>query len=111
MKRLMQALNSNTQEKEQYRGRHDEMFSQTSALNSRIEELENHKMLLLDKLKNEYGDKGSLDYIIKSQGLENVKGKKLTNRISNDEYNPEANRRAADDHYKNTSKSSFNTPG
>jgi hypothetical protein len=68
------------------------MYGQTSALNARIEELENHKLLLLDKLKS-YGDKGSLDYIIKTQGLEGVKGKPLGNRIKNEEYNPEANRR------------------
>ena len=41
------------------------MFNQTSALNSRIEELESHKLLLLEKLKA-LVDKNSLEYIIKT---------------------------------------------
>jgi len=101
-------MNMTENEKGQYQNRHDEMFNQTSALNARIEELENHKLLLLDKLKG-YGDKGSLDYIIKTQGLEGVKGKPIGNRINNEEYNPEGRRQAADEAYKN-SQSSFNAP-
>ena len=41
------------------------MFTSVSALNARIEELESHKLLLLEKLKG-YGDKGGLEYIIKT---------------------------------------------
>ena len=41
------------------------MFESVSALNQRIEELESHKLLLLEKLKG-YGDKGGLEYIIKT---------------------------------------------
>lgn len=62
---MLSAMDSTENEKATFRNRHDEMFNQTSALNARIEELENHKLLLLDKLKG-YGDKGSLDYIIKT---------------------------------------------
>ena len=51
--------------------RHDDMFEQTSALNARIEELESHKLLLLEKLKA-LGDKSGLEYIIKTQKLDNV---------------------------------------
>ena len=65
IQRMLAAMESNENEKATFRNRHDEMFNQTSALNARIEELENHKLLLLDKLKG-YGDKGSLDYIIKT---------------------------------------------
>jgi len=45
--------------------RHDEMFNSVSMLNSRIEELEMHKIVLLQKLKN-HGDKSSIDHLIKS---------------------------------------------
>jgi hypothetical protein len=41
------------------------MFSAVSSLNGRIEELEQHKLHLLSKLKK-YGDKGDLSYIIKT---------------------------------------------
>jgi len=53
-------------EKLEYQTRHDEMFASVSTLNTRIEELEQHKIHLLDKLKREYGDKGGLEYIIKT---------------------------------------------
>lgn len=52
-------------EVERYKLKHDEMFASTSSLNARIEELEQHKLHLLDKLKS-YGDKGDLSYIIKT---------------------------------------------
>ena len=52
--------------------KHDEMFASTSSLNARIEELEQHKLHLLDKLKS-YGDKGDLSYIIKTQKLTDIK--------------------------------------
>ena len=45
--------------------KHDEMFNSVSSLNQRIEELETHKLHLLSKLKN-YGDKGGLEYIVKT---------------------------------------------
>ena len=41
------------------------MFNSVSALNQRIEELESHKLQLLAKLK-QFGDKGGLEYIIKT---------------------------------------------
>jgi chromosome segregation ATPase len=50
-------------ERNRYSQKHDEMFSSVSNLNARIEELESHKMHLLNKLKK-YGDKGGLEYII-----------------------------------------------
>ena len=56
------------------------MFNSVSTLNSRIEELEQHKIHLLQKLKS-YGDKGGLEYIIKTQKLENVEGRKITDRV------------------------------
>lgn len=49
--------------------KHDEMFYSVSGLNSRIEELEQHKLHLLSKLKT-YGEKGDLSYIIKTQKLD-----------------------------------------
>ena len=45
--------------------KHDEMFNSQSSLNARIEELEQHKLHILEKLK-EYGDKGDLSYIVKT---------------------------------------------
>lgn len=59
-----------------YKKKHDEMFQSVSALNKRIEELESHKLHLLDKLKA-HGDKGGLEYIVKTQKLEYIKGKEL----------------------------------
>jgi chromosome segregation ATPase len=59
-----------------YKKRHDEMFASVSGLNKRIEELESHKLHLLDKLKG-YGDKGGLEYIVKTQKLDKIKGKEL----------------------------------
>lgn len=64
-------------ERDRYERKHDEMFTAVSGLNSRIEELEQHKLHLLQKLKT-YGDKGDLSYIIKTQKLEDVKGKNFS---------------------------------
>jgi phage shock protein A len=57
-----------------YQQKHDEMFNSVNSLNNRIEELEDHKLHLLNKLK-QYGDKGDLEYIIKTQKLDSVKHK------------------------------------
>ena len=50
---------------ERFKQKHDEMFSSVSGLNARIEELEQHKLHLLNKLKG-YGDRGDLGYIVKT---------------------------------------------
>lgn len=71
-----------------YKRKHDEMFASVSALNKRIEELESHKLHLLDKLKAQ-GDKGGLEYIVKTQKLENIKGKELIDRVQVEDYRPE----------------------
>jgi len=71
------------------------MFAAVSGLNARIEELENHKLHLLQKLKK-YGDKGDLGYIIKTQKLENVKGKEFANRVVVEDYKPEDLRKQRD---------------
>lgn len=39
------------EERNRYERKHDEMFNAVSGLNSRIEELEQHKLHLLKKLK------------------------------------------------------------
>ena len=52
-------------EVQRFKNKHDEMFASVSGLNSRIEELEQHKLHLLDKLKG-YGDRGDLGYIVKT---------------------------------------------
>lgn len=62
-----------------YQKKHDEMFDSVNSLNSRIEELESHKLHLLNKLKT-YGDKGDLDYIIKTQKLEGMTYRGIENR-------------------------------
>ena len=59
------------EERTEAMSKHDEMFSSVSNLNTRIEELESHKLQLLNKLKG-YGDKGGLEYIVKTMGIENV---------------------------------------
>ena len=63
------------------------MFNSVSALNTRIEELESHKLQLLAKLKS-LGDKGGLEYIIKTQKLENLQAKEFENRVQVENYDP-----------------------
>jgi ABC-type molybdate transport system substrate-binding protein len=48
-----------------FKAKHDDMFNSVSSLNARIEELEQHKLHLLEKLKS-YGDRGDLSYIVKT---------------------------------------------
>lgn len=67
------------------------MFTSVSALNQRIEELESHKLHLLSKLKG-YGDKGGLEYIVKTQGLENIEARQFENRVVVENYDPQARR-------------------
>ncbi len=74
------------------------MFAAISGLNGRIEELEQHKLHLLQKLRK-YGDKGDLGYIIKTQGLENVKGKEFEGRVVVEDYNPELLRKQRDEEF------------
>lgn len=69
-------LASAAKDVERFKRKHDDMFSSVSGLNQRIEELEQHKLHLLNKLKN-YGDRGDLSYIVKTQKLENVRAKEL----------------------------------
>ena len=80
---------------ERYKAKHDEMFKSVSGLNARIEELESHKLHLLGKLKG-YGDRGDLGYIVKTQKLENVKGKELKDRVKVESYDPGADRAEKD---------------
>lgn len=80
---------------DRYKAKHDEMFASVSGLNARIEELEQHKLHLLNKLKT-YGDRGDLGYIVKTQKLENIKAKELKDRVNVEEYNPEAGRKQKD---------------
>ena len=74
-----------------FKQKHDEMFASVSGLNSRIEELEQHKLHLLEKLKS-YGDRGDLGYIVKTQKLEDIKAKEMKDRVVLEDYKPEANR-------------------
>jgi len=74
------------------------MFASVSGLNSRIEELEQHKLHLLNKLKT-YGDRGDLGYIVKTQKLENIKAKELTDRVTMEDYKPEAGRKQKDEEF------------
>lgn len=69
-------LSSAAKDVERFKRKHDDMFTSVSGLNQRIEELENHKLHLLSKLKN-YGDRGDLSYIVKTQKLENIRAKEL----------------------------------
>ena len=50
---------------------------------------------MLQKLKKT-GDKGDLSYIIKTQKLENVKGKEFDGKITVEDYNPEELRKQRD---------------
>ena len=74
------------------------MFQAVSGLNARIEELEQHKLHLLQKLK-QHGDKGDLGYIIKTQKLEGIKGKEFEGKVVVEDYQPELNRQQMDQEY------------
>lgn len=87
----MQKLKDAEDEVFMFKRKHDEMFQSVSSLNKRIEELESHKLHLLEKLKSQ-GDKGGLEYIIKTQKLEHIKGKELQDRVVVEDYRPELNR-------------------
>lgn len=80
---------------QRFKEKHDEMFKSVSGLNARIEELEQHKLHLLNKLKG-YGDRGDLGYIVKTQKLETIKAKELEDRVTVEAYNPEAGRKQKD---------------
>jgi chromosome segregation ATPase len=71
-----------------YKAKHDEMFKSVSGLNARIEELEQHKLHLLDKLKG-YGDRGDLSYIVKTQKLNELKVPDPKDRVVVEDYKPE----------------------
>jgi len=88
MNKVNQERDEAKTERDRYEQKHDEMFNAISGLNGRIEELEQHKLHLLQRLKK-YGDKGDLGYIIKTQKLENVKGKEFEGRVVVEDYNPE----------------------
>jgi chromosome segregation ATPase len=88
---LQQEIVEAGKEVQRYKQKHDEMFASVSGLNSRIEELEQHKLHLLDKLKS-YGDRGDLGYIVKTQKLEDIKAKEMKDRVVLEDYKPEANR-------------------
>ena len=91
VKNMMGRIKEAEEEVAYYKKRHDEMFASVSALNKRIEELESHKLHLLEKLKAT-GDKGGLEYIVKTQKLDQVKGKELQDRVVVEDYRPELNR-------------------
>lgn len=82
-----------------YKQKHDDMFKSVSGLNSRIEELEQHKIHLLDKLKG-YGDRGDLGYIVKTQKLGDIKAKEMKDRVQIEDYQPEKNRDQRDKEYQ-----------
>ena len=75
------------------------MFKSVSGLNARIEELEQHKLHLLDKLKG-YGDRGDLTYIVKTQKLGDIKAKEMKDRVQIEDYQPERNRDQRDKEYQ-----------
>ena len=74
-------------ERNEFEAKHNEMFNSVSALNQRIEELETHKLHLITKLKS-LGDKGGLEYIIKTQKLDHLEQKDFENRVVVENYDP-----------------------
>jgi chromosome segregation ATPase len=65
IKDLLDQLADAGKEVGKFKAKHDDMFNSVSSLNARIEELEQHKLHLLEKLKS-YGDRGDLSYIVKT---------------------------------------------
>ena len=90
-------------EVQKFKKKHDEMFDSVSGLNSRIEELEQHKLHLLEKLKS-YGDRGDLSYIVKTQRLEDIKAKEMKDRVQIEDYKPERDRALKDQEYEDKMK-------
>ena len=88
---LQQKLREAEEERLEFQHKHDEMFNSVSALNQRIEELESHKLHLLSKLKG-YGDKGGLEYIVKTQNLDQIESTQFENRVVVEKYDPQARR-------------------
>lgn len=74
------------------------MFKSVSGLNARIEELESHKLNLLEQLKKS-GDRGDLTYIVKTQGLSKIQAKEMKDRVVLEDYQPEKNRSQKDKEY------------
>lgn len=70
-----------------------------SGLNARIEELEQHKLHLLEKLKG-YGDRGDLGYIVKTQKLGDIKAKEMKDRVQVEDYKPEETRAQRDKEFR-----------
>jgi archaellum component FlaC len=71
MKKMEEEVSKAKEETEYYKKRYDDMFNSISGLNKRIEELEQHKIFLLEKIK-ESGDTTGLDYIIKTLKIDNI---------------------------------------
>ena len=91
MQEMYQTMQDMQQDVNKYKAKHDEMFKSVSGLNARIEELEQHKLHLLDKLKG-YGDRGDLGYIVKTQKLNELKVDSPKDRVVVEDYQPEENR-------------------
>lgn len=72
MQEMFMTMKEMQEDVTKFKTKHDEMFKSVSGLNARIEELEQHKLHLLDKLKG-YGDRGDLGYIVKTQKLDDLK--------------------------------------
>lgn len=88
MQEMYQTMQDMQQDVNKYKAKHDEMFKSVSGLNARIEELEQHKLHLLDKLKG-YGDRGDLGYIVKTQKLNELKVATPKDRVVVEDYKPE----------------------
>lgn len=84
---MSQKLAEAEEDRLEFQHKHDEMFNSVSALNQRIEELESHKLHLLEKLKS-HGDKGGLEYIVKTQKLDQMQTKPFENRVKVEQYDP-----------------------
>lgn len=95
-----------------FKNKHDEMFASVSGLNARIEELEQHKLHLLQQLKKTVsilvlylsqlliqGNVGDLSYIVKTQKLDDIQTKEMQNRVQLEDYKPEKNRPQRDKDY------------
>ena len=46
-----------------------------------------------------YGDKGGLEYIVKTMGIENIQAKDFDGRVEVENYDPQARREEADKKY------------
>ncbi len=91
-------MDDQLKEMKMLKDKHDQMYGSVSLLNSRIEELEGQKLILLQKLKD-LGDRSNIEYILRMQKIDYNQFRVPEKTVQVEEYLPELNRDAKDIEY------------